>query len=58
MKCINFIYLILTRIYIRLPEKIPQKLILFDKAFDKENESLKLFNSQNVERQSYLTVTI
>lgn len=58
MKCINFIYLILTRIYIRLPEKIPQKLILFDKAFDKENESLKLFNSQNVERQSYLIVTI
>lgn len=58
MKCINFIYLILTRIYIRLPEKIPQKLILFDKAFDKENESLKLFNSQNMERQSYLIVTI
>lgn len=58
MKCINFIYLILTRIYIRLPEKIPQKLILFDKAFDKENESLKLFNSQTVERQSYLIVTI
>lgn len=57
MKCINFIYLILTRIYIRLPEKIPQKLILLQ-AFDKENESLKLFNSQNVERQSYLIVTI
>lgn len=57
MKCINFIYLILTRIYIRLPEKIPQKLILLQ-AFDKENESLKLFNSQTVERQSYLIVTI
>lgn len=57
MKCIDFIYLILTRIYIRLPEKIPQKLILLQ-AFDKENESLKLFNSQNVERQSYLIVTI
>lgn len=57
MKCINFIYLILTRIYIRLNEKIPQKLILLQ-AFDKENESLKLFNSQNVERQSYLIVTI
>lgn len=57
MKCINFIYLILTRIYIRLPEKVSRKLI-FLQAFDKQNVLLKLFNSQNVEHQSYLIVTI
>lgn len=57
MKCINFIYLILTRIYIRFPEKVSRKLI-FLQAFDKQNVLLKLFNSQNVERQSYLIVTI